>query len=100
MADADLPALVRRRLTELDLTPEQASRQAHWAVAPQTIARLAAGRHRGPVSERLAVALARALGVPENRVRRLAGLAEVPDPRVDVETGPHLRLIRGGGGHG
>ncbi|MGY1617502.1 helix-turn-helix domain-containing protein [Geodermatophilus sp. SYSU D00691] len=97
MADENLPALVRRRMTELDLTPEQASRLARWAVSPQTIGRLAADRHRGPISERLAVALAAALGVPENRVRRLAGLPEVPDARVDVETAPHLRLIRGGG---
>ncbi len=37
--------------------------------------------------------LARALDVPENRVRRAAGLPEVPDPRADVPTGPHLRLV-------
>jgi hypothetical protein len=100
MADLELPALVRRRLTELDITPDQASRQADWAVSPHTIARLAAGRHRGAVSERLADALARAIGVPPNRVRRAAGLPEVADARADIETAPHLRLIRGGGGPG
>ena len=96
VADVDLPALVRRRLYELDLTPEQASRLAHWAIAPETIEHLATGRRSGLVSDRLVAALAQALGVPENRVRRAAGLPEVPDPRESLETGPHLRLIRGG----
>ena len=73
---------------------EQASRLAHWAVAPETIEHLAAGRRSGLVSDRLADALARALGVPENRVRRAAGLPLVDDPRADVATRPHLRLVR------
>ena len=97
VADLDLPSLVRRRLLELNITPEQASRLAHWAVAPETIEHLAAGRRSGLVSDRLADALARALGVPENRVRRAAGLPEIPDPRESIETTPHLRLIKGGG---
>jgi hypothetical protein len=96
VADADLPSLVRRRLLELNITAEQASRLAHWAVAPETIEHLAAGRRSGLVSDRLADALARALGDPENRVRRAAGLPEVPDPRESIETVPHLRLIQGG----
>ncbi len=96
VADKDLSALVRRRLLELDITPEQASRLSHWAVAPETIEHLAAGRRSGLVTDRLAEALAMALGVPENRVRRAAGLPETPDPRESIETGPHLRLIKGG----
>jgi hypothetical protein len=100
VADEDLPALVRRRLLELNQTPEQAARTAHWAVAPETIEHLASGRRSGLVSDRLAGALAAALGVPENRVRRAAGLPEVTDPRASIETAPHLRLIRGGGSPG
>src|SRR3954469_8032690 len=100
VADTDLPALVRRRLLELDITAEQASRRAHWAVSPETIEHLAAGRRSGLISDRLADALAMALGVPENRVRRAAGLPEVPDPRESIETTPQLRLIKGGGGPG
>jgi hypothetical protein len=96
VADDELSALVRRRLLELDMTPDQASRLAHWAVAPETIEHLATGRRSGLVSDRLAQALAVALGVPENRVRRAAGLPEVADPRESIETGPHLRLLRGG----
>ena len=46
------------------------------------------------ISEGLAEFLARALGVPENRVRKAAGLPPVADPRADVATGPHLRLVR------
>src|SRR3954447_12066024 len=100
VADPDLPSLVRRRLLELGITAEQASRMAHWAVAPETIEHLATGRRSGMVSDRLADALARALGVPENRVRRAAGLPEVPDLRASIETTPHLRLIKGGEAHG
>jgi len=100
VADEDLPALVRRRLLELGMTADQAARVAHWAVAPETIEHLATGRRSGLVSDRLAQALAVALGVPENRVRRAAGLPEVPDPRESIETAPHLRLIRGGGSSG
>ena len=100
VADADLSSLVRRRLMELDITAEQASRLAHWAVAPETIEHLASGRRSGLVSDRLADALARALGVPENRVRRAAGLPEIPDPRESIETTPHLRLIKGDGSSG
>ena len=96
MADEDLPALVRRRLFELDMTPVDASRRSQWVVAPETIERLAGGMRSGLVSERLARGLAVALGVPENRVRRVAGLPLVHDPRASIVTGPHLRLIRGG----
>ncbi|MGY1592820.1 hypothetical protein ACI79D_12645 [Geodermatophilus sp. SYSU D00708] len=93
MADNALQQLVRRRLAELGGTVEEASRRSSWAIAPQTIARIASGRHSGMVSERLAAALARAIDVPENRVRRAAGLPSVEDSRADVATGPHLRVV-------
>ncbi|SNS27491.1 hypothetical protein SAMN06893096_10319 [Geodermatophilus pulveris] len=96
MAD-DLQQLVRRRLLELSSTAQAASRRAQWAIAPETITRIADGRHSGMVSERLAAALARALDVPENRVRRLAGLPLLADPRADICTGPHLRVVRDDG---
>jgi hypothetical protein len=97
MADPDLRALVRRRLFELRCTVREASRRAAWAVAPETIERLADGRHSGMVSPGLARALSRALDVPENRVLRASGLPEVPDPGIDAPTGPWLRLVASDG---
>ena len=92
MANTDLQRLVRRRLFELVVTPRQASRQSRWAVAPETIEYLARGAYGGPLSERLARALAQALQVPEHRVRRTVGL---PVPEVaDEPTGPHLWLVK------
>jgi hypothetical protein len=90
----DLQRLVQRRLFELLATPHQASRRSRWVVAPETIEHLARGRYAGPLSERLARALASALEVPENRVRRTVGLpvAEV----ADEPTGPHLWLVKSG----
>ncbi len=96
MADKDLQDLVRRRLFELCLTPEEASRRSGWVLPAATIERLARQGGKGFISETFAVRLARALDVPENRVRRAAGLPEVDDPRAEIATGPHLRLIRGG----
>jgi hypothetical protein len=96
MADENLQALVRRRLFELGITAQEASRASQWVIAPQTIEHLAAGKRSGLVSERLARGLAMAIGVPENRIRRLVGLPLVHDPRASIVTGPHLRLIRGG----
>src|SRR3954462_11123047 len=96
MADTDPPALVRRRLLELGITPAQASRLADWAIAAETIELFAAGRRSGAVTDRLPQGLAVAIGVPENRVRRAAGLPEVEDPRASLETWPHLCLIKGG----
>ena len=96
MADKDLQDLVRRRLWELARTPEEASRVSRWVVPPETIQRMARIGGRSFISEGLAEFLARALEVPENRVRKAAGLPEVDDPRADVATGPHLRVIRGG----
>jgi hypothetical protein len=96
MADKDLQDLVRRRLWELARSPEDASRVSRWVLPPETIQRMARLGGRSFISEGLAEFLARALEVPENRVRRAAGLPEVDDPRAEIATGPHLRVIRGG----
>lgn len=61
----------------------------------ETIERMTRRGGRSFISEGLAEFLAHALGVPENRVRRAAGLPQVHDPRADVATRPHLRLVRG-----
>jgi hypothetical protein len=97
MADKDLQELVRRRLWELARAPEEASRVSRWVVPPETIERMARAGGKSFINEGLAEFLARALEVPENRIRRAAGLPEVDDPRADIATGPHLRLIRGEG---
>ena len=93
MASKDLQELVRRRLWELGDSVHQASLRARGAVGPEVLERLAHTRGWALVSPWMAGQLARALAVPENRVRRAAGLPEVPDPRADVPTGPHLRLV-------
>jgi hypothetical protein len=56
--------------------------------------------HRGGtgfISESLAGSLAHAIDVPENRVRRAAGLPTIRDERESTRTAPHLRLVRGSG---
>ena len=93
--DEDLQGLVRRRLWELARSPVEAARLARWALPPETIERMARVGGRSFISEGLAEFLARALRVPENRVRRAAGLPQVEDPRADIATRPHLRLVRG-----
>jgi hypothetical protein len=95
--EEDLQGLVRRRLWELARTPAEASRLSRWVVPPETIERMSRIGGKSFISEGLAEFLARALEVPENRVRKAAGLPEVDDPRADIATGPHLRVIRGGG---
>jgi hypothetical protein len=97
VADDDLQRLVQRRLFELGGDAVAAARRSCWAVTAQTIERIAGGQHRRPVSERLAEALARALDVPANRVRRVAGLPLVDDTHADIRTGPHLRIVRDDG---
>ena len=97
MADKDLQDLVRRRLWELARSAGEASRLSRWRVPQETISLMARTGGKSFISEGLAEFLARALEVPENRIRRAAGLPEVDDPRADVATGPHLRLIRGEG---
>jgi hypothetical protein len=94
MPDKDLPDLVRRRLWELGASAEEASRRSRQVVPPELINRLSISGGMTFLGERLARPLARALDVPENRVRRAAGLPPVEDPRADMTTRPHLRLVR------
>jgi hypothetical protein len=94
VSDEDLQNLVRRRLWELARTPEEASRLSRWSIPPETLQRMARRGGTSFISEGLAEFLARALEVPENRVRRAAGLPPVPDERESITTRPHLRLIR------
>ena len=96
MARHPLHDLVRRRLWELGRSPDDASWRSGWVFPAETIQRMARGRGRSFISEGLAVHLARALDVPENRVRRAAGLPPVVDPIENIRTGPHLRLVRPG----
>ena len=94
MADNDLQDLVRRRLAELCITFDEASRRSGWILGPEMIDRLSRSGGTGFISEPLARGLAQALDVPENRVRRAAGLPQIEDPRASISTGPHLRLVR------
>lgn len=96
MADKDLQDLVRRRLWELARSPDEASRVSRRVIPPEIIQRMARAGGTSFITEGLAAFLARALEVPENRVRRAAGLPEVEDARAEIATGPHLRVIRGG----
>ena len=95
MADKDLQDLVRRRLWELARSPDEASRVSRWVIPPDIIERMARSGGKSFITEGLATFLARALEVPENRVRRAAGLPEIEDPNAEIATGPHLRVIRG-----
>ena len=96
MARHPLHDLVRRRLWELDRSPDDASWRSGWVFPAEALQRMARGRGRSWISEGLAVHLARALDVPENRVRRAAGLPLVDDPEASIRTGPHLRLVKDG----
>ena len=93
MVRKDLQDLVRRRLWELARTPDDAARMARWVIPPETLKRMARTGGSSFISEGLAEFLARALDVPENRVRRAAGLPLVPDGRESISTRPHLRLV-------
>jgi hypothetical protein len=97
MVSEDLQDLVRRRLWELARSAAEASRLSRWVIPPETIELMARSGGRSFISEGLAEFLARALEVPENRVRRAAGLPPVPDDRESITTRPHLRLVRGDG---
>ena len=94
MAVDDLRDLVWRRLWELSMTSDEASRRSRWVVPAQTIEGMACRGSVTFIREGFAKHLARALGVPENRVRRAAGLPPADDPRADITTRPHLTLIR------
>jgi hypothetical protein len=93
MAAKDLSDLVRRRLWELGRTIEEASRRSR-VLPMETIRRIARNGGTSFISEGVAAHLARALDVPENRVRRAAGLPSAPDPRESITTRPHLRVLR------
>jgi|SRR3712207_1193464 len=97
MGGEDLQDLVRRRLWELARTADEASRLLRWGIPPETLELMARSGGTSFISEELAEFLARALEVPENRVRRAAGLPELTDERDSITTRPHLRLIRGDG---
>jgi histone H3/H4 len=94
MAAKDLPELVRRRLWELARTVEEASHRSSRVLPAETISRIARSGGSSFISEGVAEYLAKALDVPENRVRRAAGLPAVPDPRESITTRPNLRLLR------
>ncbi len=96
MLGRELQELVRRRLWELARTVEEASRKSRWVLSAETLQRMAQRGGRSFISDGLAEHIARALDVPENRVRRVAGLPPVPDERESISTRPHLRLIRNG----
>jgi hypothetical protein len=76
---------------------DEAARRSRWIIPRETFELMARSGGRSFISEGLAEFLARALEVPENRVRRAAGLPRVPDDRASITTRPHLRLIRGDG---
>jgi hypothetical protein len=90
----ELQELVRRRLWELARTVEEASRKTRWVLSAETLQRMAQRGGRTFISDGLALHIARALDVPENRVRRAAGLPPVPDERESISTRPNLRLVR------
>ncbi|RBY90238.1 hypothetical protein DQ244_12280 [Blastococcus sp. TBT05-19] len=97
MPPEELQQLVRRRLWELARTVEEASRRSRWVIPADTLALMARKGGRSFISEGLAQFLARAIDVPENRVRRAAGLPPVGDERESITTRPHLRIIGGDG---
>jgi hypothetical protein len=93
MVRKDLQDLVRRRLWELARTPDDAARLSRWVIPPETLKRMAHNGGTTFINDGLAEFLARALDVPENRVRRAAGLPLVPDEREGITTRPHLRVV-------
>ena len=93
MVSKDLQDLVRRRLWELARSADEAARLSRWVVPPETLKRMARTGGASFISEGLAEFLARALEVPENRVRRAAGLPLLSDDRDSISTRPHLRLV-------
>jgi len=94
MPDEDLQSLIRRRLWELARTGEDAARRARWVLPAETVDRLARSGGKSFITEGLAPYLAKALQVPENRVRKAAGLPLVPDDRANITTQPHIWLVK------
>ena len=97
MLGRELQEMVRRRLWELGRSVEEASGRSRWFISAETFTRMAQKGGRTFISDGLAQHIARALDVPENRVRRVAGLPPVRDDRESISTRPRLRVIRGGG---
>src|ERR671912_1140224 len=93
MVRKDLQDLVRRWFWERARTPDDAAGLSRWVIPPETLKRMARSGGTSFISEGLAEFLARALDVPENRVRRAAGLPVVPDERESITTRPHLRVV-------
>ena len=92
MSDRDLQRLIWRRLFELGLTAEEASLRTRGVLSKEAVRGLVGGRTSVYVSDRVARAIARALDVPEHRVRESAGMP-VEDPD-QPDTRPHLRVVR------
>ncbi|MGY1845281.1 hypothetical protein [Modestobacter sp. SYSU DS0875] len=86
-----LQRLTWRRLFELGLTAEDAAQWTGGTLSQEAIRGVAARSMPVYVSDRVARAPARPLGVPEYRVRRAAGLP-VTEP-AGVRTRPHLRIV-------
>jgi hypothetical protein len=91
VADTDLRNLVQRRLFELQSTLQQASMRSRGALPRETLRAIAHGLLPLGLSDRLVSALARAIDVPEHRVRRAAGLPAA-EPLVE-HTRPDLRVV-------
>jgi hypothetical protein len=88
----DLQGLLRRRLFELGIGPDEAARRSRGSVNREMMSALLRGAWTIPISDRLARVLARVLQVSERRVRRAAGL---PVAAYGGEpTRPHLRVVR------
>ena len=62
-----------------------------FGAAKSAVDRMARGKSF--ITEGLAPYLAQALRVPENRVRKAAGLPLVPDDQVNITTQPHIWLV-------
>jgi hypothetical protein len=93
MTTLDLQRLIWRRLFELGLTADDAARRTRGTLSKEAIQGLVEGRSSAYVSDRVARALARSLGLTEHRVRRAAGLPAA-EPALD-DTRPHLWLVDG-----
>ena len=88
MPGKDLQDLVRRRLWELARSADDAARLVPLGHPPETFKRMARTGGTSFITEGLAGFLARALEVPENRVRRAAGY---PRSRTTARASPRAR---------
>src|SRR5690349_19782577 len=76
------------------MTSDEASRRSRWVVPAQTIEGMACPGSVTFISEGFDKHLARASGVPGNRVRRAAGVPAAGDADADISTRPHLTVSR------